>query len=73
MTELKPKLEKLKGRFGARTEDLAAVALNYILASPRVACVIPGFRNERQARCNVSAAGRSLSAEDVGWIRQVLS
>lgn len=73
LTELKPKLEKLKGRFGARTEDLASVALNYILSSPRVACVIPGFRNERQARCNVSAAGRSLSAEDVSWVRQVLS
>ena len=54
LQKLKPKLEKLKGRFGATTEDLAAMALNYILAQPRVACVIPGFRNERQARCNLA-------------------
>src|SRR5215208_5677712 len=58
IAKLKPKLAKLKQRFGPTTEDLAAMALNYSLAMPRVACVIPGFRNERQARCNLAAAGR---------------
>lgn len=72
LAALKPKLEKLKARFGSRTEDLAAVALNYVLASPRVCSVIPGFRNERQARCNVAAAGRTLTAEDIGYIRKAL-
>src|SRR4051812_20391823 len=43
IAELKPKLQKLKDRFGTTTEDLASVALNYILAMPRVSCVIPGF------------------------------
>src|SRR3954452_11981657 len=43
---LKPKLAKLKSRFGSTTDDLAAVALQYVLAHPRIACVIPGFRNE---------------------------
>ena len=28
---------------------LAAMALNYVLAHENVACVIPGFRNERQS------------------------
>ena len=70
---LKPKLQKLKERFGDSTEDLAAVALNYVLAQPRVACVIPGFRNERQARCNISAAGRALSEDDVQFIRETLA
>jgi aryl-alcohol dehydrogenase-like predicted oxidoreductase len=69
---LKPKLQKLKERFGDSTEDLVAVALNYILAQPNVACVIPGFRNERQAKCNVSAAGRYLSAEDVKFVQETL-
>ncbi len=73
LAELKPKLEKLKERFGLTTEELAAVALNYILAHSNVACVIPGFRNEKQAKCNVSAAGSSLSQEDVEFIRQVFS
>jgi len=72
LRELKPKLEKLKARFGATTEDLAAMALGYVLAHPRVACVIPGFRNAAQAKCNTSAARRALSAEDVAFIRETL-
>jgi aryl-alcohol dehydrogenase-like predicted oxidoreductase len=73
IAELKPKLAKLKARFGDSTEDLAAVALNYILAMPRVACVIPGFRNDRQARVNVAAAGRPLTEEDVAFVREALA
>jgi aryl-alcohol dehydrogenase-like predicted oxidoreductase len=69
---LKPKLAKLKERFGSTTEYLASVALNYILAQPRVACVIPGFRNERQARCNIGAAGKTLSADDVRFVQETL-
>ncbi len=61
LAKVKPKIEKLKARFGSTTEDLAAAALNYILAQPRVACVIPGFRNERQARCNLAGVDRELS------------
>lgn len=70
---LKPKLEKLKGKFGDSVEDLASVALNYILGFPNVACVIPGFRNERQVRVNVGAAGRTLSQEDLDWISGLFS
>jgi aryl-alcohol dehydrogenase-like predicted oxidoreductase len=73
ITKLKPKLAKLKQRFGATTEDLAAMALNYILAMPRVACVIPGFRNERQARCNLAAAGRTMSEADLRFVRETLA
>ena len=73
IAKLKPKLAKLRQRFGPTTEDLAAIALNYILAQPRVACVIPGFRNERQARCNLAAAGRSLSQDDLRYVRDVLA
>jgi myo-inositol catabolism protein IolS len=73
IAKLKPKLEKLKSKFGSTTEDLAAVALNYVLAMPNVACVIPGFRNERQARCNLAAAGRILSGDDIKYIQAALS
>jgi aryl-alcohol dehydrogenase-like predicted oxidoreductase len=72
ITALKPKLGKLKERFGDSTEVLASVALNYILAMPNVACVIPGFRNERQARINVAAAGQTLSTEDVAFVQDAL-
>lgn len=70
---LRPKLAKLKERFGNTTEDLARMALQYILAQPRVACVIPGFRNERQARCNIAGADRPLTADDVEFIRETLA
>jgi aryl-alcohol dehydrogenase-like predicted oxidoreductase len=73
LEKLKPKLAKLKQRFGESTEALASMALNYILAMPRVACVIPGFRNQRQAKVNVSAAGRALSGEDLQFIQQALA
>ena len=74
INKLKPKLARLKQRFGQTTEDLAAMALNYLLAFPRVACVIPGFRNERQARCNVVAAGRpAMSPSDVKFVADTLA
>ena len=66
---VRPKLEKIKARFGSSTEDLAAVALNYVLSFPNVGCVIPGFRNERQVGCNLAAAGRTLSQSDIEFIR----
>src|SRR4051812_46017893 len=70
---LKPKLEKLKKKFGSTTEDLVAVALNYVLAHPHVACVIPGFRNERQAKSNLSAAGKRMSEFDLQYVREALA
>jgi aryl-alcohol dehydrogenase-like predicted oxidoreductase len=70
---LAPKLGKLKARFGSSTEDLASMALNYLLSYPKVCCAIPGFRNERQARCNVAGMGRSLTREDVQFIRETLA
>ena len=69
---LHEKLVKIKERFGETREALAAVALGYVLAHPRVGCVIPGFRNAAQARCNVSAAGKTLSTDDVEFIRTAL-
>lgn len=73
IAELKPKLAKLKARFGESVEDLAAIALNYVLAMPHVACVIPGFRNERQVRVNVGAAGRALTQDDLKAIQDALA
>ncbi|HEY7089871.1 MAG TPA: aldo/keto reductase [Tepidisphaeraceae bacterium] len=72
IAELKPKLEKLKQRFGSSTEDLAAMALNYVLAMPRVACAIPGFRNEKQVKCNLAADGRKFGDADVAFVQQTL-
>ncbi len=51
---------------------MAQLALQYILANDAVSVVIPGARNERQARQNAAAgAAKPLSAEIVERIRQV--
>jgi aryl-alcohol dehydrogenase-like predicted oxidoreductase len=48
------------------------VAQRYVLNYPNVACVIPGFRNERQVTCNLAAIDRSLSSQDMIFIEEVL-
>jgi len=73
ISKLKPKLAKLKQKFGATTEDLASMALNYVLAHPHVACVIPGFRNERQAKCNLAGSGRAMNEADLQFVRNALA
>jgi myo-inositol catabolism protein IolS len=73
LRSLKPKLAQLKERFGATTEDLAAVALRYVLNHPHVACVIPGFRNEQQVECNLGGVKRELSEADKAFIEQTLA
>ena len=70
---LKPKMALLKERFGATTEDLAAVALRYVLDHPHVACVIPGFRNERQVACNLTGAKKQLTKEDREFVAELFS
>lgn len=72
IVKLQPKLEKLKARFGDSTQDLASMALGFILAQPRVGCAIPGFRNERQAKCNIAGEGQALSNEDVQFVIETL-
>ena len=70
---LQPKIDKLKARFGADAKDLARVALQYLLAQPVVACVIPGFRNLNQVQVNLAGHDKPLSAGDVTFIRQVFA
>jgi myo-inositol catabolism protein IolS len=71
LLEVQPKIEKLKSRFGSDVKDLARVALQYLLANPVVCCVIPGFRDLRQAQVNLAADDKSLTAEDLAFIREV--
>jgi len=71
LAELQPKIDALKDRFGGETETLSAVAQRFVLNHPNVACTIPGFRNERQVRCNLAADGFELSEEDMAFIREL--
>lgn len=73
LAKLEPKFAKLKSRFGESTEDLARVALQYVLHEPVVACVIPGFRDRDQVQLNVGVNGRPLTDDDVAFVRDVLA
>ncbi len=73
LAEIAPKVEKLQARFGSDVESLAAAALNFVLAHENVACAIPGFRNERQARCNLAATAYPFTAADLAYIREVMA
>jgi myo-inositol catabolism protein IolS len=73
LSKLAPKIEKLKSRFGPDVSDLARVALQYVLHTPEVCCVIPGFRNQRQVEVDLSADGKPLSDADMDFIREALA
>lgn len=70
---LKPKMAAIKSRFGSDIETLAAVAQRYILDHPNIACVIPGFRNEKQVKANLSAVSCTLTDDDIRYIDETFS
>lgn len=70
---MKQKMERVKQRFGSETETLSALAQRYILHHPRVACVIPGFRNASQVTCNLAAAHFSMTEQQVQDYRKMLN
>ncbi len=71
VADLEKKLAKLRERFGTDMKDLARVALQYVLSFDVVGCVIPGFRNLEQVQCNLEAADKPLSGEDVKFIQEL--
>jgi aryl-alcohol dehydrogenase-like predicted oxidoreductase len=73
LERIEPMMEKLKARFGASPAELARAALQYLLAIPEVACVIPGFRNRAQVEMNLAGAGRPLTPEEVRFIRSLFA
>ncbi len=73
LADMHQRLARIKQRFGGSVEDLARVALQYLLAHPRVGCAIPGFRNLRQVQTNLAGAGRPLNAGDAAFIREAFA
>ncbi len=70
---LEPRLNKLKEKFGNTTEDLARVALQYLLHYSVVGSVIPGFRNLNQVKINLSAADKPLTDDEFEFVKSVFS
>ncbi len=71
LEKIEPKIEKLKQKFGSDIKDLARVALQYILFSDVVSCVIPGFRNKKQVEINLSGLNTPLKKEEIKIIKEI--
>ena len=73
LTKLEPKLTKLKEKFGSSIDDLARVALQYLLHYPIMGAVIPGFRNLNQVKVNLSAMDKPLTDDEFEFVKNVFS
>lgn len=71
LEKLEPKLAKIKNRFGSTVDDLARMALQYILHYQVVGAVIPGFRNLKQVKANLAGKDKSLTNEDFEFIKEI--
>lgn len=70
LSKIEGPIAAVKAKFGATSEDLARVALQYNLAHETVGCVIPGFRNVAQVETNLAKVDLPLSGEEVALVRQ---
>jgi aryl-alcohol dehydrogenase-like predicted oxidoreductase len=73
LTNLDPKINMIKERFGSSIEDLARVALQYLLHYKIMGAVIPGFRNLKQVKVNLSAMDKPLTDEEFEFIKNVFA
>lgn len=71
LSNLAPRMDAIRARFGDDVEILSAVAQRFVLNHDRVACTIPGFRNERQVACNLAAVDFALSEDDMAFLRSL--
>lgn len=69
LAKVEPKIEKLKQKFGGTTEQLARVALQYLLHYKQVGAVIPGFRNLAQVKANLYGQNMPLNDEEFEFIK----
>lgn len=75
---VRAKLAEVRKRFARPgvpdVETLASVASRWVLSHEHVCSAIPGFRNERQASCNLRAAtDEPMSGGDASWLRGVFA
>ena len=73
LAELEPKLEKIKRKFGSSIEDLARMSLQYLLHYKFMGAVIPGFRNLKQVKVNLSPVDKPLADDEFEFVKSVFS
>ncbi len=70
LAKVKQRLGRVRSRFGGSKEDLAAVALRFVLSHRGVASVIPGFQNADEVRANLGVTQRSFDVDDIDFLRE---
>jgi len=73
LERIEPKIEKLKQHFGSSVEELARVALQYLLKYKVVGAVIPGFRNLQQVKVNLSAMNKPLTDDEFILVKNIFA
>lgn len=73
LAKVEPKIEKLKEKFGSSVEQLARVALQYLLHYKQVGAVIPGFRNLAQVKANLYGQNMPLTDEEFDYIKSLFA
>ncbi len=70
LAKLEPVIDKLKSKFGSTIEELARVALQYLLHYKPTGAVIPGFRNLQQVKANLAGAENPLTHDEFKFIQE---
>jgi len=73
LEKLEPKLQKLKDKFGPSQEELARVAMQFLLHYKIMGAVIPGFRNLHQVKVNLSAMDKPLTDDEFEFVKTVFA
>lgn len=71
--KIEHRIIKLKEYFGGSTEELARVALQYLLHYNQVGSVIPGFRNVEQVKNNLAGADNPLTDEEFLFVKELFT
>jgi aryl-alcohol dehydrogenase-like predicted oxidoreductase len=73
LEKLEPRLQKLKDKFGPSQEELARVAMQFLLHYKIMGAVIPGFRNLHQVKVNLSAMDKPLTDDEFEFVKRVFA
>jgi len=73
LSGLEVQLNKIKEKFGSSTEDLARVAMQFLLHYKFMGAVIPGFRNLNQVKINLSAMDKPLTDDEFEFVKSVFA
>ncbi len=67
IADIHVKLLKLQERFGSSIEDMASVALQFVLKHNNVSSTLVGFRNKKQVRENLTCS-KNINGSDMSYL-----